>query len=30
MSRQPEWPKGLSPPNRIRYQYRKVQSKEAG
>jgi hypothetical protein len=30
MSRQPECPKGLSPVQRIRYQYRNVQSYDAG
>ncbi len=30
MSRQPEWPNGLAPVKRIRYQYRNVQSYEAG
>ncbi|GAA2250853.1 hypothetical protein GCM10010415_07800 [Streptomyces atrovirens] len=30
MSRQPECPKGLEPVKRIRYQYRNVQSYDAG
>jgi hypothetical protein len=30
MSRQPEWPKGLAPVKRIKYQYRNVQSYDAG
>ncbi len=30
MSRQPECPKGLAPVKRIKYQYSKVQSYDAG